>query len=490
MQRFADWFRCDGGKLIVSCSGGIDSIVLAHAAIAQIRNLTVSGFWKQGAPEVILWHLRHGIRPDDEKDALFVSEQAGRWGVGAIVESGDVLTERVPGTDSIESVARRIRYDRLERFMHSTGKCIAFTAHHADDNAETILFNLVRGTGPAGLRGISPGIRNVIYRPLLDVRSIDIHEYAAAQKLSWHEDPSNADRRFSRNLIRHEIMPLLERLNPAYVQHINRLADYASDLLETTPSGNDFHVRSSEEICNALPLLHEPRARFGALEFGTTDLSKLTTITLGKALSRIGLHPRYDLISEFHWSLSRSNDSVHHGNWHFHFPFPGKGLVFYEDLQLDGMEDTAFIAADLTSLDLSEAARRELVDLAASRNLHIGLPGDPQKQDWWHWLSSLWHDDDYYPGEWQAILPSLQSGLYSFRTRLPGDRITLSNGATRKVGDVFTDLKVPEFLRDCWALLVNAENEVVWIPALADSQRMHGSSQCGEYVLASIRPLE
>ncbi|MEZ5338769.1 MAG: tRNA lysidine(34) synthetase TilS [bacterium] len=474
--------------MVIGCSGGIDSIVLAHAAIREVAELSASGFWKEDNPVIILWHLRHGIREEDAEDAEFVAEQATRWGVSAVIESADVPSSRVPGSDSIESVARRIRYARLERFMQSAGKCIAITAHHADDNAETILFNLVRGTGPAGLRGISPQLSNGIHRPLLTVNSGDIMAYASEQELSWRDDPSNTDRSFSRNFLRHEVMPLLASINPAYVEHINRLATYATDLLATAAM-MEFQVVETADIFHALPLLQRTAARLGLVKFSDTEPESLTTTCIASALRRIGSNPDYQLISEVHGSLCGTCESVHHGNWHFHFPCNTSGLMYFECLDPGEDPVPTDMLVELKQVSLNAAARQELVSQARSQ-LHIGQQQDPALKDWWEWLPSLLHAENSGKSEWHAVLPCPDAGMYRFRTRRPGDRITLPNGSTRKVGDVFTDLKVPEFLRDCWALLVDSADEIVWIPALADSRRMHELSESGEYLLASIRPVE
>lgn len=481
LQDFPNWISVDGGTLVLSCSGGIDSVVLAHAAISTVSTLTKDNYWKKSAPQIVLWHLRHGIRQDDGLDAVFVQELANQWGVRAVIEGANVLAARRPGIDSIESTARRIRYDSLLAFLHNKANCIAFTAHHADDNAETILFNLLRGTGPAGLRGISPVYLQKIHRPLLPVTSQQISQYANDNGLVWREDSSNLDTGFRRNYIRHEIMPRLLKVNQASVSHINRLAHIADDLMHSTPQTTfDFKLIEGEELIQRLPLLTRPSSEFGLVKFMPEHLEQLFGMTIAGALRRIGCRVNYDLISELHWGLMGKRYAYSDGDWHFRFP--GKSLMAYcresdEEVSIDDQQ----AKTEVTPIQLDARARIDLITNLARSNSILGT--------WWDWLDDEDFDSEQDP-DWMAVLPAAGVDAYSFRTRRPADRITLPNGATRKVGDVFTDQKVPEFLRDCWAMLVDQEDRVVWIPAVADSRTMHELNPQDSYVIAAIRPLE
>jgi tRNA(Ile)-lysidine synthetase-like protein len=482
---FPDWSAIEGGHLVLSCSGGIDSVVLAHASITCVAILAEEHFWKKSDPSITLWHLRHGIRTDDGDDAHFVRELGKQLNVSVVVESVNVPDSRRPGIDSIESVARRLRYERLCLYVRGMKNCFAFTAHHADDNAETILFNLLRGTGPAGLRGINPRTRDNICRPLLSVRSSDIAEYAQEHSLPWREDPSNQDQAHTRNYIRHEIMPRLLQVNNRSVDHINRLAGYATDLLERN-GYDDYSFVSKEEICHRLPLLATPFADFGHFVFHNKHLKN--TQCIGGVLRRINVRPSYELVSDLHWSLTKTNESVHHGNWHFSFPVPGSGIMFYECVDAAAaLPEQSIEQTDVKDISLDDAARLEIVSLAAETTMHIESRHDPRINNWSDWLILNDFNDIEEIGDWFAVLPK---GMYRFRTRRDADRISLPNGVRRKIGDVFTDRQIPLYLRDCWAILVNEQDEPVWIPGICDSQRMHELQADENYCLASIRPLE
>src|ERR1017187_9127652 len=188
-----------GEALLVGVSGGADSIALL--------SVLVELGWR---PHVC--HLNHQLRGDDsDADAEFVKQLAARYGLPSTIEACTVA----PDEDS----ARRARQEFFGRVAERTGIKKLMLAHTADDQVETFLLRLLRGAGVPGLVGIWPerqlGTLRVI-RPLLKVRRLEIIEYLAAKKLSYREDKSNTDTRFTRNRIRHELLPLLEReYNPA-----------------------------------------------------------------------------------------------------------------------------------------------------------------------------------------------------------------------------------------------------------------------------------
>jgi tRNA(Ile)-lysidine synthase len=179
--------------------GGPDSVALLDA-------LVKSG-WR---PHVC--HLNHQLRgADSDADAEFVRQLAGQYGLSSTIESCQVASD--------EDSARRARHEFFMRVAEQTGVQKLALAHTADDQVETFLLRLLRGAGVPGLVGIWPerqfGPLRVI-RPLLKVRRVEVLEYLSAQGLKFREDSSNADTRFTRNRIRHELLPLLEReFNPA-----------------------------------------------------------------------------------------------------------------------------------------------------------------------------------------------------------------------------------------------------------------------------------
>ena len=205
-----------GRPALCAVSGGLDSMCL----------LTMAVQWGQAqGRRVAAAHFNHQLRGGDaDRDERFVRDWCAAREIPFFAGRGDVrgLMER-EGL-SLEEAARRLRYDFLRQEAEKLGQHIKiYTAHHADDNAETILFNLIRGTGVAGLTGMAYQ-QNGICRPLLDVTREELAAYAAARHIPHVEDTTNADPgAAARNFLRLEVMPRLRQINPRAVEHIKHL---------------------------------------------------------------------------------------------------------------------------------------------------------------------------------------------------------------------------------------------------------------------------
>ena len=200
----------DGAPVLVAVSGGVDSISLLHWLHA--RGIRVAA-----------GHLHHGLRGEAaDGDEAFVRDFCVARGIPFYVKHVDVgaLAERE--CISSEEAGRRARYEFLERTAKEIGAARVATAHHADDNAETLLFQLIRGAR-SGLGGIAP-TRDIYIRPFLGVPRAEIEAYAAANGLGHRLDAMNLDDAFARNYIRHEIMPRLATLNSAAAAHMAEAA--------------------------------------------------------------------------------------------------------------------------------------------------------------------------------------------------------------------------------------------------------------------------
>ncbi|MBR9991214.1 MAG: tRNA lysidine(34) synthetase TilS, partial [Gemmatimonadetes bacterium] len=198
----------DRRKILVALSGGLDSVVLLHLLRFPIRT------------ELVAAHFDHAMRPDSALDASWVSGLCRAWDVG-------LETARAADPPESEATAREMRYAFLFAAAERLGADAVLTAHHADDQAETVLFRLARGTGLPGLAGI-PVRRGILVRPLLAFTRAELEEYAAQYRLAWREDPGNRSLRFARNRIRHCVLPELERARPGATRRIARLAQAAA----------------------------------------------------------------------------------------------------------------------------------------------------------------------------------------------------------------------------------------------------------------------
>lgn len=234
------------GKYVVAVSGGVDSVVLLDV-LSKLPRL-----------DLVVAHFDHGIRPVSAADALFVSNLAKKYRL-------PYKTARVElGPDASEAAARQARYDFLYLVQKQAGARAIITAHHQDDLLETAIFNIIRGTGRRGLTALKS--TNAIRRPLLETPKSDILAYAAQQNLSWHEDTTNHDQRYSRNYIRHRLLVRFDanarQQLLTHIHHLQTVNDELDQLLAVlVPATNGLdrqwfsslpHLVSREVMANWL----------------------------------------------------------------------------------------------------------------------------------------------------------------------------------------------------------------------------------------------
>lgn len=202
-------------RLLVACSGGLDSVVLAH--ICHSAGLHIA-----------LAHCNFRLRgSQSDADETFVKELAQQLGVDFFVTHFDTLGHVNQHRVSVQMAARELRYTWFDGLLKSNGFAKVLTAHHLDDALETFLINLSRGTGIDGLTGI-PEQTETIVRPLLKFSREELLKYAKANKLMWREDSSNTDTKYLRNKIRAGVIPLLKDLNPNFLDNFKVTTEYLS----------------------------------------------------------------------------------------------------------------------------------------------------------------------------------------------------------------------------------------------------------------------
>jgi tRNA(Ile)-lysidine synthase len=202
------------GKLLAAVSGGADSVALLHG-------LVEAGF------AVAVGHLDHALRPESAEDARFVAQLAAALGLEARLERVDVAEVAGERGWNVEDAARRVRYEFLTRAAREAGANAVVTAHTLDDQAETVLMQLLRGA--AYLRGMPQKTGNVV-RPLLDVPGSRLRYYLTALGQAWREDPTNRDRRWLRAWLRNEILPALCARFPDLPVRLGRHARLQADI--------------------------------------------------------------------------------------------------------------------------------------------------------------------------------------------------------------------------------------------------------------------
>lgn len=428
-----------GDAVVVAVSGGLDSVVLLHLLrfhppLSDLR-LTVA-------------HLDHGLRARSPQDAEWVRGLCRAWGIPARLE---VLAEPPRG----EARARELRYDFLRRVQEAEGGDRIVTAHHADDQAETVLFRVLRGTGPRGLGGIRERSPEGLVRPLLPFWRQELKAYAGYSRLCWREDPTNEDRRFARNALRHRIIPEAEALVAAGARRsLVRLANIMAEdeagieslveavLGEVVESWSPKGVTLDREALLALHRAVQARVMRalaerlggGLDEVGTRSAVRFAGAGVSGGLVRLsgGLSLRRDF---------------------------GR-LVLYRGEEKPQRTPQVLEIANSGPAEarITLGGRRLRVCWAPGHLVPEGPGSGPRSpgtaEGGFRWSESFSTEN--------AFLPLL------VRSWLPGDRVGLPYG-TKKLKKLFAERGIPVLERPRQPVVVSGEGEVLWIPGVARS---------------------
>lgn len=243
-------------KILLAVSGGIDSMVLTHLFIRMGFDFRIA-------------HCNFNLRGrESDEDETFVKEYATKHNVPFYSIRFDTKNHAALKGLSIQMAARELRYKWFEELRNRHGLAYVALAHNLNDNIETFLINLVRGTGIAGLAGIKPKNEHLI-RPLLFAPRSEIKEYSEKYEVAFREDSSNSDTKYTRNKIRHLIMPVLREINPSFEKTIEETIGRVTDINEIY-SGQIARIRSTVVIENEGSML----VRISEL----TSLTPLNTI--------------------------------------------------------------------------------------------------------------------------------------------------------------------------------------------------------------------
>ncbi|HMQ42746.1 MAG: tRNA lysidine(34) synthetase TilS [Confluentibacter sp.] len=270
-------------KLLIAISGGMDSVVLARLC----HNL---GF------KMALAHCNFNLRGNEsDADEHFVLQLAEDLDLEVFVESFDTNIFAEQQKLSIQMAARKLRYDWFEALAEQLHFDYVLTAHHADDNLETFLINLTRGTGLEGLTGI-PEVQGKLVRPLLPFSRETIEAFAKKSHFTWRDDTSNASTKYVRNKLRHYVIPVLKQINPSlllsFQNTMNNLNDTASIVNESIKKVSDravetldnhqikFKISEFKKLNNPKAYLFELLKAYGFTEWN--DVANLLNAQSGK----------------------------------------------------------------------------------------------------------------------------------------------------------------------------------------------------------------
>lgn len=293
-------------KLLIAISGGLDSVVLTH--LCHSLELDIS-----------LAHCNFGLRgQESDADEAFVLELAENLDLEVFIEHFSTEEFAKQHKLSIQMAARELRYNWFSELAESLEFDYILTAHHADDNLETFLINLSRGTGLSGLVGI-PEVNDAIVRPLLPFSREELETYAKANHLKWREDSSNASDAYLRNKLRHHVIPVLKETNPNLLQnfkmtlaHLNDTSDIVEESLRAVAKRAIVDIDEHKLVLDILPFkkANNPKAYLYEMfkDYGFTaweDMVALLDAQSGKQI----FSERYRLLKDrTHLILTKIND--------------------------------------------------------------------------------------------------------------------------------------------------------------------------------------
>ena len=412
-----DFSDVRGKRLLIALSGGVDSVALAVMLTEAREEYDLTLFAA---------HIDHGIRPESAEDAEYCRKLCEKLRIPFRTERIDVPAEAKRNHWGLETAARYFRYWKLEMLFHETRSDYIVTAHHMDDQAETVLMHLARGSslhGICGMRRLDAGSN--IYRPLLRLRKSELADFLRDRGYTWREDSTNRIADNPRNAMRLNVIPEIEKWYPGFVLAVSRLSQTAqieSELLDELTAHYLFDEGSGGMYCTWLDLDPPPHRAI---------LRRAIRARCGEDLSWEQVNAVEAMCSQTRGKLDIGPDTI----------------------------------AERTGSRLYFVPKR----LPPIPEAPLSLNGDTPFPPLGKLMASAWHEGPIRDNPMrQALNPTALEGAV-LRTRRPGDRIRPMGGGDKLLSDYFIDKKVDRPLRDITPLIA-VGNRVHWVVGFCISE--------------------
>ncbi|MBP6828476.1 MAG: tRNA lysidine(34) synthetase TilS [Saprospiraceae bacterium] len=428
LQKFKEFIKAnhllqERTPALIAVSGGVDSVVLAHL------------FKDAGLPFAVA-HCNFKLRSAaSDEDEIFVRDLAARYGAQFHVKHFETTVYAEENGISIQMAARDLRYAWFLEICRTNDYTCLATAHHLNDSVETALLNFIRGTGLPGLTGIAPSIARFmdnpvcLARPLLFATRPDIEAYARQQGLSWREDSSNASDDYTRNFLRHRIVPLMEELNPAFIhtagRNLHRLSEDESNLGFLTGCYIDLH--SGEIDKQKLRALPAPRqVVYKALKHRNFTEEQARQVT--ENLDETG----FEIYSSSGWRLLVDRERLFLRPPADEKEAPGVIQIFEDDLMVKLPDGFRLLITPVVPGSLYPDGKESVVIDADKLQFPL--------------LLRPWKAGDVFQ----------PFGM---------------NGRHQKLQDFFTNLKLTRLDKERVRILENGDGSVIWVPGYRSDER-------------------
>lgn len=415
---------------MVAVSGGPDSVTLLHALHTASSKLGIT---------LAVAHFNHCIRGEQsDMDEVFVKDLAREFGIDFYTGRGDVPAYSKETGMGVEEAARELRYRFLYETAASIGANKIALGHNADDRAESVLINIIRGTGIDGLGSIRP-IRDNLVRPLIDTFRYEIEAYIKETALPYRVDESNLDTVYTRNRVRYELLPLLEHnYNPNIKSALIRLAEIASaqsDLVSGLASQVITDIRYRDSIDVNLLLVHPEAIQYqiirGEIERVKGDLKDITFEQADRIIKALNEEQSFTI-------------TLPPGN--IYARKEGNSFCIYRQQEI---EQVAPFEHKIHYPGVTDIPEADIV-------IHADIVESPKpcKAP----LNEALIDMEAVKGELKA------------RNILPGDRIMpFGMQASKKLQDVFVDKKIPREVR-AKSIAITDDEKILWVPGIILSE--------------------
>lgn len=413
-------------NILVAVSGGVDSTVLAH--LCKKANIDFS-----------IAHCNFNLRDEEsDNDQEFVETLAEELGVSFFFQSFNTTEVAIENSKSIQLTARELRYDWFEELIKKNNFDYLFSAHHLNDRVETTIFNFLRGGGVPGLRSIRI-INDYIARPLIGFTRKDIELYAVINNIKWREDSSNSNKKYTRNYIRHEIIPLFDDVHENW---------------EKAVENSYIRLEQSEEILKTLA--HAIQLK---LEFEEYTIDKFLTEVQQPVLLHMAL-------KSFDFTFQQCQE-------------------FFRQIK----HNTPYfsIATDKHYLLMDRGIVQLIENKEDAQELIIRRPNEEVTSDDFH-IASTVMTKEFFEIQKNVNNAYFDLNLVQFpihvSTWQEGDSFSpFGMKGKKKVSDFFIDQKIPKHLKKTIPILKDANGEIIWIAGYRQSNKFKISLETTEVLI-------
>ena len=425
----------DGDRIVVGISGGPDSITLLHILNRLRKNINI---------QVYAAHLNHQLRGiNSQEDAFFVTRFCDEMGITCFVKSEDVSTYCKENGLSIEEGARKLRYEMFEEVRLKTKSNKIAVGHNLNDQAETVLMRILRGTGLQGLKGIEIKRDDGVIRPLLEIKRDEIENYCKEHNLNPRIDESNLETIYTRNKIRLELIPYLsENFNSNIVNSIVRMSS-SLDL------DNSYMEEESIKIFNQVANISQDRIDINIQSYkGLHSAIKLRVLRLSikkilgdtKSIDKKHIYDILELEDD-----SKINKMLNLPRSIFVYRTSTEIVITNKEILIDEIKFCYNVPKEgfINIREIDSSITTQIVSIEKFKGMK--------------------KDNDSIAFDLEKI-----KGKLTISSREQGDKIKLSNG-TKKIKDMFIDLKIPKEQR-CRIPIIKDESEVMSVSTLRISE--------------------